>query len=60
VNTQKTLPFGTVAEVAQEVESRLKIFSPGGGYVANPVHNIQAGCPVENVIELFRLIRDIQ
>jgi hypothetical protein len=60
VNTQKTLPFGTVADVAQEVESRLKIFSPGGGYVANPVHNIQAGCPVENVIEAFRLIREIQ
>ncbi len=57
VNTQKTLPFGTAAEVTQEVESRLKIFSPGGGYVANAVHNIQAGCPVENVIELFRLVR---
>ena len=58
VDTQKTLPFGTVEEVAAEVRERISIFNTGGGYVANPVHNIQAGCPPENVIEMFRAIRE--
>ena len=57
VDTQRTLPFGTVEEVAAEVSKRLGIFGAGGGYVANPIHNIQAGCPVENVLEMFRIVR---
>jgi len=57
VNTQKTLPFGTPQEVTDEVRSRLKIFAPGGGYVANPIHNVQAGCPVENVLAAYRAVQ---
>jgi hypothetical protein len=40
VDTQKTLPFGTVKDVRKEVESRLKIFGKGGGYVFNTIHNV--------------------
>ena len=58
VDTQKTLPFGSPAEVAEEVAARLKILSHGGGYVANPIHNIQPGCPAENVLEAFRVVRE--
>jgi hypothetical protein len=58
VNTQKTLPFGTKSEVAAEVREHLDIFARGGGYVANPVHNIQAGCAAESVIEMFRVVRE--
>ena len=57
VNTQKTLPFGSPKDVAEEVRSRLAIFTPGGGYVANPIHNIQAGCPVANVLTAFSVAR---
>ena len=42
VNTQKTLPFGTPDEVRAEVLRRCEIFSPGGGFVFNTIHNIQA------------------
>ncbi len=58
VDTQKTLPFGSVEEVAAEVRERVRVFGAGGGYVANPIHNIQAGCPVENVLEMFRVVRE--
>ena len=58
VDTQKTLPFGSVEEVAAQVREHVRIFNAGGGFVANPVHNIQAGCPAENVIEMFRVIRE--
>jgi len=58
VDTQKTLPFGTKKEVATEVRKRVRIFGRGGGFVANPIHNIQAGCPAESVIEMFRVVRE--
>jgi hypothetical protein len=57
VDSQKTLPFGTVDEVSRMARERLAIFGNGGGYVANGIHNIQGGCPVENVIEMFRVAR---
>jgi len=57
VDTQKTLPFGTPAEVKKEVAERIKIFKEGGGYVFNAIHNVQAGVPAENfaaMIDAFR------
>ena len=53
LDCQRTLPFGTVDEVAREVEQHVRVFAPGGGYVFAPVHNIQAGVPPENVVALF-------
>lgn len=58
VDTQKTLPFGTPQEVYDEVMERLKIFAPGGGFVFNPVHNIQARTPTENILAMFKAIKD--
>jgi hypothetical protein len=58
VNTQHTLPFGTPAEVREEVRQRIRIFGPGGGFVFNAIHNIQARTPIENVLALFQAVRD--
>jgi uroporphyrinogen decarboxylase len=52
-DTQTILPFGTPAEVRAEVKRRLKDLSPGGGFVFNPVHNIQANVPPENIVAMF-------
>ncbi len=59
VDTQKTLPFGTPEEVRAEVAERIRIFAPGGGYVFNPVHNIQAKTPVENVLAMFETVKEV-
>ena len=53
IDTQRTLPFGTPAEIRQQVRERLATFSPGGGFVFNAVHNIQANVPAENLLALF-------
>ena len=53
LDCQKTLPFGSAEDVRREVTEHVRIFSPGGGYVFAPVHNIQAGVPAENVIAMF-------
>jgi hypothetical protein len=58
VDTQKTLPFGTPEEVREEVLGRCEIFSAGGGFVFNTVHNIQSGTPVENIVAMLRAVRE--
>ena len=60
VDTQKTLPFGTPDEVYREVRERIDIFSEGGGFVFNSVHNVQSNVPVPNLLALFRAIKDSQ
>lgn len=49
IDTQKVLPFGTPQEVEEQAGERLDIFSPGGGYVYNPIHNVVANVPPENL-----------
>jgi hypothetical protein len=58
VDTQQTLPFGTVEDVRKEVAARLKIFGKGGGYVFNTTHNVQAGVPIENVLAMYETVRN--
>jgi len=57
VDTQRTLPFGTPAEVGAEVTARLRAFSPGGGFVFNTIHNIQARTPVANLVAMVDAVR---
>lgn len=47
-DTQTVLPFGTPQEVIEQVKERMEIFSPGGGFIFSPIHNIQLGVPPEN------------
>lgn len=58
VDTQQTLPFGTPEQVRAEVRERIRAFAPGGGFIFNAIHNIQAQTPVENVVALFESLRE--
>jgi hypothetical protein len=58
VDTQRTLPFGTPAEVRAEVLERCEIFSQGGGFVFNTIHNVQANTPVENMVAMFDAVKE--
>jgi uroporphyrinogen decarboxylase len=53
VDNQKTIPFGTVEDVKQEVQDNIRILGEGGGYIIAPCHNIQAVGPAENVVALY-------
>ncbi|MDZ7414286.1 MAG: methyltransferase, partial [candidate division KSB1 bacterium] len=53
VDTQSLLPEGSPEEIAAQVEERMRIFAPGGGYVFTQVHNIQANVPPENVVAAY-------
>lgn len=58
VNTQQTLPFGTPQDVRKEVLERCRIFSPGGGFVFNAIHNVQAMTPIENMVALLDAVKE--
>lgn len=53
IDTQRVLPFGTPEEIRAMVAERIRIFGAGGGFVFNPIHNVQAGIPVENLLALY-------
>jgi hypothetical protein len=57
VDTQKNLPFGTPAEVREQVKERIEIFAPGGGFVFCAIHNVQARTPLQNLLAMFEVVR---
>ena len=60
IDTQKTLPFGDVDAVRREVAERLRIFGPGGGFVFNPIHNVQSRVPVDNLVTLYKTVQELR
>ncbi|MGA3329009.1 MAG: uroporphyrinogen decarboxylase family protein, partial [Terriglobia bacterium] len=58
VDTQQVLPFGTPAQVREQVLERFEVFSGNGGFVFNAIHNIQAQTPVENVVAMMDAVRE--
>ena len=57
-DTQRVLCRGSTSDVWDEVRRRVGDLAPGGGFVFNPVHNIQPFVPPENVVALFRAARE--
>lgn len=59
VETQTILPYGTPDQVRENVKQNLEAFMPGGGYVFNTIHNIQAEVPPENIIAMWETLQEI-
>ena len=57
-DTQRILCWGSTSDVREEVRRRIGDLAPGGGFVFNPVHNIQPLVPPENVVALFQAARE--
>ena len=60
VDTQRVLQLGTPQQVKNQVRQLCEIFSAGGGFVFNTVHNLQANVPVENAIALMDAICELR
>lgn len=48
IDVQRTLPFGSPADVEAEVRRRLQTIGKGGGLVLSPTHHVQLDTPLEN------------
>lgn len=53
ISTQTTATFGSLQDIKKEVESLIKIFAPGGGFVFTQVHNIQANISPEKIMAIY-------
>ena len=54
VDSQHTLPLGTIAEIEQEVARTVRVLAADGGYVFANIHNLLAEIPPEKIIALYR------
>jgi uroporphyrinogen decarboxylase len=57
VETQTVLPRGAPDDVREDVKRNLDALMPGGGYVFNTVHNIQADVPPENLLAMWDTLK---
>lgn len=57
VETQEILSRGTPAQVRDNVKQNIEALAPGGGFVFNTVHNIQAEVPPENITAMIETLQ---
>jgi uroporphyrinogen decarboxylase len=59
IDNQRTLPFGTVDDVVNEVRTNARLFA-GARWICAPCHNIQAVTPTRNVIAMYEAAKEIR
>lgn len=57
-DTKSVLPQGSPQQVKEDVQRRLEIFMPGGGFVFNTVHNILPDVPPQNIVAMFEAVEE--
>ncbi len=57
-DTRNVLNNATPVEVKNHVKQNLEVFSKGGGYVFNTVHNILPDVPPQNIMAMFEAISE--
>ena len=58
IDTHRILPFGSPAEVRQEVKRVIDILGPGGGCMIGPVHTVMNDVPPENVLAMVDAVEE--
>jgi uroporphyrinogen decarboxylase len=58
ISTQKTLPYGTVAQVKEEVRRLLEVVGRDGGYIAAPAHDIPPDARPENIAAMLEVLQN--
>jgi len=53
IDTQRLLPRGTPAEVADTVRRMCRVLGAGGGFILAPCHVLQTDVPTANVLALY-------
>jgi len=58
IETVGTLNEGPISKIRDQVLERIEIFSKGGGFVFNTVHNILPDVPPENIIAMLDALKE--
>jgi len=56
-DTRQVLPNASIEAVRAHVLQQVRSLAPGGGFVFQQVHNIQADVPPENILAMFESVR---
>ncbi len=57
ISIQRTLPFGTVDQVRDEVRRLIDVVGEQGGYIASPSHDIPGDAKPENVAAMIEVLQ---
>jgi len=58
IDTHRILPYGSPAEVRQEVKRVIDILGPGGGCMIGAVHTVMNDVPAENVLAMVDAVEE--
>ncbi|MBN1936578.1 MAG: hypothetical protein JW934_18090 [Anaerolineae bacterium] len=58
ISTQRTLPYGTVGQVKDEVRRLIDEVGRSGGYIASPAHAIPADARPENIAAMIEVLQN--
>ena len=58
IDSHRILPFGSVAEVREEVRRVMQALGPGGGYMVGAVHTVMNDVPPENVLAMVDAVEE--
>jgi uroporphyrinogen decarboxylase len=58
ISIQRTLPFGTVRQVQDEVRRLMDAVGAGGGYIASPSHDIPRDARPENIAAMIEVLQN--
>lgn len=60
IDSQHTLPLGTLADVQREVARNVATLTEGGGYVFANIHNLLAEISPEKIIAIYRAAGEVR
>ena len=58
ISTQRTLPFGSVAAIKDEVRRLLDRVGADGGYIAAPAHAVPADAKAQNIAAMIEVLQE--
>jgi uroporphyrinogen decarboxylase len=58
IDQQHLLPNGNAAQIARDVEQKIRVLGAGGGYMCSPAHIIQADTSMENVEAFISAVKE--
>jgi len=57
ISVQKTIPNGTVADVKNEVNERIRTVGYNGGYIVSNENSFPYNAPLENVLAIYEAVQ---
>jgi len=59
IDTQEALPRLSAEELARDIREKIETLGKGGGYILSPTHMIQLDVPLENILRMYQVPRNI-